>query len=108
MLPPEDHTPGMCGKLNKSLYGTRDAAQNWGESYMKFMESVGFHRGIASPCCFYNQERNLRCVVHGDDFTVLGYKQDLDWFRIEIQRKYEVKIRGRIGPGAKYGKEIES
>ena len=27
-LPDEDHEEGMCGELNKSLYGTRDAAQN--------------------------------------------------------------------------------
>ena len=25
-LPPEDDEPGMCGKANKSIYGTRDAA----------------------------------------------------------------------------------
>ena len=30
-LPDEDAEPGMCGKLVKSMYGTRDAAQNWGE-----------------------------------------------------------------------------
>ena len=28
-LPPEDHEDGMCGKLLKFMYGTRDAAQNW-------------------------------------------------------------------------------
>ena len=28
-LPEEDSEPGMCGKLRKSMYGTRDAAQNW-------------------------------------------------------------------------------
>ena len=28
-LPPEDASPGQCGRLNKSMYGTRDAAQNW-------------------------------------------------------------------------------
>ena len=27
-LPPERSQPGMCAKLNKSLYGTRDAALN--------------------------------------------------------------------------------
>ena len=27
-LPPEDAEEGMCGKLEKSMYGTRDAAQN--------------------------------------------------------------------------------
>ena len=28
-LPPEDAQEGMCGILDKSMYGTRDAAQNW-------------------------------------------------------------------------------
>ena len=27
-LPEEDQEEGMCGKLVKSMYGTRDAAQN--------------------------------------------------------------------------------
>ena len=27
-LPDQDFQPGMCGKLEKSMYGTRDAAQN--------------------------------------------------------------------------------
>ena len=28
-LPAEDSEEGMCGRLNKAMYGTRDAAQNW-------------------------------------------------------------------------------
>ena len=28
-LPEEDMEEGMCGKLLKSMYGTRDAAHNW-------------------------------------------------------------------------------
>ena len=28
-LPIEDSEPGMCGRLNKALQGTRDAAQCW-------------------------------------------------------------------------------
>ena len=27
-LPEQDYAPGMCGKLEKAMYGTRDAAQN--------------------------------------------------------------------------------
>ena len=30
-LPPEDKEEGMVGKLQKSMYGTRDAALNWEE-----------------------------------------------------------------------------
>ena len=28
-LPKEDYEEGKVGKLRKSMYGTRDAAQNW-------------------------------------------------------------------------------
>ena len=34
-LPDEDYEEGMCGLLKKSLYGTRDAAQNWAASYVQ-------------------------------------------------------------------------
>ena len=40
-LPEEDHQEGMCGKLGMSMYGTRDAAQNWEEEYMEFLTSIG-------------------------------------------------------------------
>ena len=88
----------MCGKLLKSMYGTRDAAQNWGMAYCEFMQSIGFQRGKASPCVFWNKEKEIRCVVHGDDFTMLGWEHQLDWFWKKIQAKFLSKHRGRLGP----------
>ena len=44
-IPAEDRMPGdenMIGKLNLSLYGTRDAAQNWASEYS----------GLLKPICF--------------------------------------------------------
>ena len=73
-LPNEESQEGMCGRLNKAMYGTRDAAQNWEMAYAEFMEDIGFVRGILSPCVFYHAERELRVVVHGDDFTILGWE----------------------------------
>ena len=97
-LPPEDHQVGMCGKLRKAMYGTRDAAQNWEHAYMEFLENTGFSSGIATPCVFHNRDRDIRAVVHGDDFTVLASENQLDWFRGEIAKRFEVKFRGRLGP----------
>ena len=39
-LQPEDYEEGMCGRLLKAMYGTRDAAQNWEFEYCATMESV--------------------------------------------------------------------
>ena len=67
-LPEEDYEPGMCGKLKFSLYGTRDAAQNWEREYTDCLAQLGFVRGKTSPCTFYSKELDARIVVHGDDF----------------------------------------
>ena len=63
-----------------------------------FMEEAGFVRGLASPCTFFHPQRKMRAVIHGDDFTLLGFDSDLDWFRRRITSKWEVKVKGRIGP----------
>ncbi len=50
---------------------------------------------------FYNPVRNIRAVVHGDDFTMLGKVPDLDWFYQQMRNKFEVKFKARLGPGEK-------
>ena len=68
-LPSEDPRAGedgLCGKLLMSMYGTRDAAQNWSEEYSQKLVAAGFTRGIASPCLFYNAETDVSVMVHGD------------------------------------------
>ena len=101
-----DAEPGMCRKLKKSLYGTREAAQNWGQTYSQFMQDAGFARGQSSPCVVWHKERELRCVVHRDDFTILGWEHALDWFWKTISEKFKSKHRGRIGPAQSDNKEM--
>ena len=54
-LLPEDILPGeehMCGRLNFSMYGARDAAANWSEEYTGRLTSMGFTVGKGTPCAF--------------------------------------------------------
>ena len=66
---------------------------------MDVARDIGFNSGIASPCVFKHKTRRLWLTVHGDGFTLLGSGEDLDWFEKEIKAKFEVKVRGRLGPG---------
>ncbi len=59
-LPKEDQQEGMCGRLKKTMYGTRDAAQNWELEYTEMMTEAGFIQGSYSACIFYHKERNIR------------------------------------------------
>ena len=59
-LPEEFCEPGefgnVCGKLNYSLYGTRDTASNWEECYVELLKSIGFTQGDSSPCILSSRE----------------------------------------------------
>ena len=58
---------------------------------------MGFVRGVANPCCFVHPSLGLKLVVHGDDFTCSGTKAALDWYEDQLQKSFEIKIRGRLG-----------
>ncbi len=77
-LSKEDFEKGKCGLLKKAMYGTRDAAQNWEFEYTEMMTEAGFKQGSYSKCVFYHEQKNIREVVHGEDFTALGPCNSLD------------------------------
>ena len=97
-LEPDERGGHVVGRLNYSLYGTRDAAQNWEVAYTQFLVSLGFKRGLSSPCIFVHPSRDMRLVVHGDDFTILGEDGHLSWLASEFDKKFKIKVRGILGP----------
>ena len=54
----------------------------------------------------YHAERNIRLVVHRDDFTALGKGKDLDWYRGMVLGKCAANVKGRIGRGKEDGKSM--
>ena len=96
-LPPEDAAPGMVGMLEKSLYGTRDAAMNWAAAYTSVMLDMGFRKGKSSPCSFVHKEWDICTVVHGDDFLSVGPAENLKKMDTAMRAKFKVKTEV-IGP----------
>ena len=100
-LPQEELEHGeerICGRLNYSMYGTRDAAQNWFEEYSQSLIEVAFKQGIATPCVFYHEQRAIRTYVHGDDYVSTGTTENLQWLKTQLENKYQVKTQV-LGPG---------
>ena len=82
--------PDTVARQVRCVYGTRDAGKLWEDTYTVVMESLGFKAGESNPCVVWNAERQLMCVVHGDDFTTLGLDEDrLIEIEREILKKYE-------------------
>jgi hypothetical protein len=107
-LPEEAGAPeGKCGKLKRWLYGMRPAAQAWEKDYSDRLQEVGLARGLYSPVVFFDKTKELRLVVHGDDFTFLGYEKDLDDIEEKMGSWYDIKVRGRLGDGPEDVKKID-
>ena len=90
-LPEEIREPGYCAKLKFWLYGMRPAARSWEDTYAEKFMSYGFEQGVSAPTVFYHREKQMECVVHGDDFTVLGFDDDLNELELEMGKWFEIK-----------------
>ena len=95
-LPPEDYQPGdehMCGLLRYSLYGTRDATQNWEEELASTLGDLGLMRGRACPCVWRGRikGKDIVATVHGDDITIGGQRSAVESLVRMISAQYEIK-----------------
>ena len=97
-LPEEFKRPGMCGRLNYALYGTRDAARYWEDELRRTFTKLGFVPGSSSPSLYWHPVRELRTFIHGDDIVSCGPETSLRWLNSELKKLYLIKMRGMIGP----------
>jgi hypothetical protein len=96
---------GYCGELLVSMYGTRSAARNWQKCYSDLLIGAGFVRAKTNHCLFYHQARNIRTMVHGDDFVSAASDTQLRWFKKILESKFETKTT-IVGPEAKDEKTV--
>ena len=52
----------------------------------KSTEEVGSVTGLATACAFFHKEKNIRMVVHGDDFIIEGAECDLRWVEATLDK----------------------
>ena len=93
-VPPEDRAdPNVVeyAVLEKSMYGTRDAALNWEETYVQALLGLGFVRAKYNPCVFHHKDKDTSVVVHGDDFTAAGPHAELRWLEKGLAKILETK-----------------
>jgi hypothetical protein len=85
----------MVLKLNKSLYGTRQASHNWNGVLNDFILSVGFTRCTTDTCIYVKQSRTGQLMIIGvfvDDMPIAYHKQDeQEW--TEIKHAFMTRFR---------------
>ena len=72
----------------------------WQETLSAHLEGIGFVRGRGHPCVFYQPQKNIKTLVHGDDYVSAGSTESMARLEAELSKAYEIKtqkIRGSHG-----------
>ena len=60
------------GRLERALYGTRDAPQLLQRELESTLKDLGFKDSRLHPRFFYHQGRDIALVSHVDDLLIVG------------------------------------
>ncbi len=92
-------------RLNKSMYGLKEAPFLFGELLAKSLYSFGLQRSIIDPCLWVNQSDNFSerifICTHVDDLLVVGPSgtgQNL----IDHLQKVQPQLKGKMGPLSRF------
>ena len=93
-LPRQDPKHGdaeFVGRLQKAVYGSRDAPQIWAKEVQKVMEGLGFVISMFQPSVYRHPSKDLLVVVPVDDFLCSREVKDLEWLFDNLAQKFELK-----------------
>jgi hypothetical protein len=86
-------------KLNKSLYGLKQAARVWNQTLNKAMTNEGFLQSKNDECLYKFQDENYICyaIVHVDDMIFASNSLNLINTKTKaLNRSFELKCLGKV------------
>ena len=98
---------GKLARLCRSMYGTRDAASIWSDTWSELLKDGSMKVGTACPAFFCSHDGDLKGLCHGDDFCVVARRKQLQIFGKVLEKRFEVKQTGHIGFSASDAKELK-
>ena len=87
--------PGKVLKLNKALYGTKQAAYYWNELINEKLLKMGFSRSLIDPCLYYRWEDQFLSLIglYVDDIRIVCDKfEDLDIIEQGLRADFPIKV----------------
>ena len=100
MKPPEGYTkalPGQVCKLNKSLYGLKQASRQWNQELSKFLISLGYVQSKHDYSLFVKAkgESYTMALVYVDDILLTGNcPQEITDTKSALDKKFTIKDLG--------------
>ena len=106
-LPEGLEQKGKLARLCRSMYGIRDAASIWRDTWAEVLKDGSMKVGTAYPAFFCSHDGDLKSLCHGDDFCVVARRKQLQTFGKILEKRFEVKQTRHIGLSASNAKVLK-
>lgn len=89
-----DNTGRVC-KLNKAIYGLKQAGRTWNQKLNKILLKFGLLKSKCDPCVYFNREWNLVIAIYVDDFLIFYRdKRQLHAIKLHLNESLHMKDVG--------------
>ena len=79
------------GKLERAMYGTRDAPVIWQDHLRKTLLDTKFKESVTHLGVFEHETRDILLCVHVDDLLCTGLREDLMWLQKQLLKEYDLE-----------------
>ena len=86
-------------KLNKAIYGLKQAPKCWNASLDKYLKSLKFKQSSSDSCIYTNVSNDILCIiaVYVDDIIIVCESLDyLKEMKTSLSNKYKMKDLGKL------------
>lgn len=92
MLPNDELCRSQVVRLQKSLYGLKQASRAWNKKFDDEVKKLGFTQ-LKSDCCVYRSStKQLGMVLYVDDILIIGEKEsNINWIKNQLGRLFQMK-----------------
>ncbi|MBW0466621.1 hypothetical protein O181_006336 [Austropuccinia psidii MF-1] len=83
-------------KLNKSLYGTKQAFNQWHSYLSSTLNNIGMYSCDSDKSLFFSKEKTIYIHMHVDNGLVVGdSRESIEFFLKKLPQTYKLKISER-------------